>query len=228
MKKMQKLQPMKLAIFNGSPRGKNSNTSVLLQNFRKGFEENGGEIVSHDLLIQENRLEEQLENFKNADCIFIAFPLYVDSLPGMVKKFIEEVGEFDGTNKNIFFLVHSGFPEAVHSRAVKKYLAYLATQWNMNFLGIIVKPGSEGIRIRPGKANQKLFGQFQQLGHFLAREKKLDTSILKQLEKPFKFPKFILLIFRLLKSTGIFDKYWNMKLKENDAYKNRFAAPYID
>ncbi len=219
---------MKLAIFNGSPRGKNSNTSVLIQNFRKGFEANGGEIVSYDLLIRENRLEEQLENFRKADCIFIAFPLYVDSLPGMVKKFIEEVGEFDGTNKNIFFLVHSGFPEAVHSRAVKKYLTFLAKQWKMNLLGIIVKPGSEGIRMRPEKANQKLFGQFQQLGRSLARNKTLDINILQQLEKPFKFPKFILLIFSLLKPTGIFDRYWNMKLKENDAYKNRFAAPYID
>ena len=37
---------MKLAVFNGSPRGKNSNTRILLEHFQNGFENNGGEVTS--------------------------------------------------------------------------------------------------------------------------------------------------------------------------------------
>ena len=42
---------MKLAIFNGSPRGNTSNTKILLTHFIKGFEEVKGNTHIVDYLI---------------------------------------------------------------------------------------------------------------------------------------------------------------------------------
>ena len=95
---------MKLAVFNGSPRGKNSNTSLLLSTFIKGFQNRGGEIVSVDLLIKEKNLEQHVDHFVKAEAVMLASPLYVDSVPGMVKEFIEAVGNYDGRGKKILFL----------------------------------------------------------------------------------------------------------------------------
>ena len=113
---------MRLAVFNGSPRGHKSNTSVLLKHFLNGFQNNGGELESIDYLIQEKNIKEQVANFKSAENILLAFPLYVDSVPGMVKKFIEEVGNFNGEGKHILFFVHSGFPEGIHSEWLPIFL----------------------------------------------------------------------------------------------------------
>ncbi len=44
---------MQLAIFNGSPRGKNSNTKVLLDQFISGFKASGEGTVSLNYLLQQ-------------------------------------------------------------------------------------------------------------------------------------------------------------------------------
>lgn len=219
---------MQLAIFNGSPRGKKSNTALLLKHFREGFTENGGEVVSYDYLIQEKKLAEQVEHFKQAQTVFIAFPLYVDSMPGIVKKFIEEIGKYDGRGKKILFLVQSGFPEAVHSEGVKKYLQFLTKRWNTECLGIIIKPGVEGIQIMPGSMTKKLFGKMKIFGSQLIKEGKLKEQDLQKMAKPYKFSKGRLLVFRLMRKIGLANFYWNKNLKEHGAYQKRFDAPYLE
>ncbi|MEN8118063.1 MAG: NAD(P)H-dependent oxidoreductase [Bacteroidota bacterium] len=219
---------MRLAIFNGSPRGKSSNTSRLLGNFVKGFTGGGGVVTSYNYLIKESDIHNHLKNFIEAETILLAFPLYVDSLPGIVKNFIEETAGFDGKEKKILFLVHSGFPEGVHSAGVTKYLELLAKRWGIKCLGIIVKPGSEGIRIQSESKNKKLFQNFEKLGKVLAKTGSLDMEIVDKMKKPYRFPKFALLIFNVLKQSGKVDSYWNYNLKKNNVYEQRFNAPYLE
>jgi len=216
---------MRLAVFNGSPRGHKSNTSVLLKHFLNGFQNNGGELESIDYLIQEKNIKEQVANFKSAENILLAFPLYVDSVPGMVKKFIEEIGNFNGEGKRILFFVHSGFPEGIHSEGVINYMKFLVKRWKMNLVGIILKPGSEGIRMRPEGKNTQLFHYFETLGSSLATRGTMDEKIINKLKQPYKLPAFVLFIIRLLKKTSILNKYWDTKLRENNAFENRFARP---
>jgi multimeric flavodoxin WrbA len=218
---------MKLAIFNGSPRGNNSNTQLLLGYFQKGFESFGGEITTSDLLIVEKDIEKQIQHFKTAENILLAFPLYVDSVPGMVKSFIEKIGNFDGTGRNIFFLVHSGFPEGIQSEGVIRYLELLVKRWNMTYMGAILKPGSEGIRMRPNSRNKKLFMKFELLGSELAKTEALDKKIINKMKKPYRLPGFVLIILKLLNKAGKMNSYWDTKLKENNAFERRFDAPYL-
>ncbi len=110
---------MKLVIFNGSPRGKNSNTKVLLDQFAHGFVGSGGEVVNTDYLFRQKHISEQVQHFKNADVVFCAFPLCVFSVPGIVKQFFEAIGDFD-----------SKFRIAINGLLQKTGLTNF--YWNMN------------------------------------------------------------------------------------------------
>ncbi len=217
---------MQLVLFNGSPRGKTSNTKVLLNQFEKGFKAGGGEVTSINYLLRQKHLTEQVAAFKSADVIFLAFPLYVFSVPGIVKQFIEAIGEFDGRGKKIFFLIQSGFPEACQSDSAKKQMENLAKRWKMENLGVIVKPGAEGVRLMPAIMTKKLFKQLNALGIQLAKNGKLNEEDLKNIATPVKYSGFKIAIYRLLQKTGLSNLYWNMSLKKNKAYERRFDAPY--
>ncbi len=55
---------------------------------------------------------------ESADVVALLAPLYVDSLPGPVTSFLEEVGRSragaDGRRLRFLAVVNCGFPEAVH------------------------------------------------------------------------------------------------------------------
>ncbi len=219
---------MKLAIFNGSPRGKNSNTKVLIDNFLEGFLSKNGELLSNDLLIMQNKTDEFVKNFHAAEVVFIAFPLYADSMPGIVKLFIEKIGNFDSKEKKIFFLVQSGFPEGIQSEGVKKYLELLAKRWNMQNLGVIVKPSGEGIRLMPEWMRKKLIHQMKSFGEEIALGRELNKKSLEKLAEPYTFSKSRIILFKAMKSIGLTNLYWNSNLKKHGAFNKRFDAPFLE
>ncbi|HPF51407.1 MAG TPA: NAD(P)H-dependent oxidoreductase [Draconibacterium sp.] len=219
---------MQLAIFNGSPRGKTSNTRKLLEHFQRGFENAGGEINILDYLIQEKHLDEQVQHFRETENILLAFPLYVDSVPGVVKQFIEAVGQFDGSGKNIWFFVHSGFPESIHCEGLIRYMELLTKRWNMNNMGTILKPGTEQVRMLPLERNKKLFFDFERLGSTLAKSGSLDQNILDRFKQPYVYPPNAMPVIRLMSKLGLIDRYWNKELKRNKAYHRRFDMPLLD
>ncbi|MCY1718852.1 NAD(P)H-dependent oxidoreductase [Prolixibacteraceae bacterium Z1-6] len=218
---------MKLAIFNGSPRGINSNTKTLLDFFQKGFENAGGEIELVEYLIKEKQLEEQVQHFEKSKNILLAFPLYVDSVPGVVKQFIETIGDFNGSDVNISFIVHSGFPEGIHSDGLVRYLELLTKRWKMNYMGTLLKPGSEQVRMQPKKKNTKLFQDFENLGKNFALTGTFDEDILTRLKQPYVFPTRAIPVIRLMSKLGLIDLMWNREFKKNKAYKNRFDKPLL-
>ncbi|MDX8341291.1 NAD(P)H-dependent oxidoreductase [Draconibacterium sp. IB214405] len=218
---------MKLAIFNGSPRGKTSNTNKLLNHFQNGFLKAGGVIEIMEYLIMEKHLDNQVQHFKEAENILLAFPLYVDSAPGVVKQFIEAIGNFDGSGKRIYFFIHSGFPEAIHSQGLLRYLEFLVKRWNINYGGTILKPGTEQIRMRPEKKNEKLFKDFEKLGSHLAENGELEKEILNKFKQPYVFSKRALPIVRLLMKLGVIDSAWNKIMKENRVLDRCFDTPLL-
>nr|WP_321355175.1 NAD(P)H-dependent oxidoreductase [uncultured Draconibacterium sp.] len=219
---------MKLAIFNGSSRGKTSNTEKLLNYFQDGFLNSRGEIKSVDYLIQEKHLESQVQRFKEAESILLAFPLYVDSVPGVVKQFIEAIGNFDGTGIRIYYFVHSGFPEAIHSEGLVRYLELLTKRWKMEYGRMILKPGTEQMRMRPEKKNRKLFRDFEKLGRHLAASGELEPKILNKFKEPYVYSKSALPVIRLLIKFGVIDSLWKKVLKENHVLDRSFDTPLLN
>jgi NAD(P)H-dependent FMN reductase len=219
---------MKLIVFNGSPRGRKSNTSILLDQFTQGYQKDTGYPFEIVYLIHTKDVQTHVDLFKQAENVIIAFPLYTDAMPGIVKMFIEALEPLCGAKNNphLGFIVQSGFPEPFHSRFVERYLAKLAKRLNCEYIGTVVKGGVEGIQVMPPWMTKKLFNRFYRLGSYFAQNAVFDPELLKQLAPREKMSFARIRLFKLLQKTGLTHVYWNDQLKKNGAFDNRFDRPY--
>jgi hypothetical protein len=147
-------------------------------------------------------------------------------MPGQVKFFLESLENIDSNGKSIGFIVQSGFPEAYHSTFIEKYLQKISKKMKWDYLGTVIKGGVEGIQIMPPYMTKKLFSNFEQLGSTFAQTGKFDPIITTKLRNPYRLNFMRRLVMRLMMGLGLANFYWNMKLKENNAFDKRFAQPY--
>lgn len=222
---------MKLLLINGSPRGKGSNTKLLLDHFQQGLQRGDDEARwDHQLeyLVDTNKLSRQLRMWREAEAVVVAFPLYTDAMPALVKHFIEQLHPFVGAegNPRLGFIVQSGFPETHHSRFVERYLEKLARRLGSEYLGTVIKGGVEGIQIKPLRMNKKLFASFYRLGVQFGRTGRLDKEVIAALARGEHLSGPIRFLLILGKRLGLVNFYWNSQLKKNQAYDKRFDRPY--
>jgi hypothetical protein len=219
---------MHLTIFNGSPRGESSNTGILMGRFIKGFTWRNRNTVENLFLKRIAETEAMVEHFKKADHAILAFPLYTDAMPGIVKQFIEALGPLCGGKENpgLGFVVQSGFPEPIHSRYVVRYMQKLAGRLDCPHTGTVIRGGVEGIQAQPGWMTRKLFRYFFQLGKDYASSGCFNSHIIKKLAPRERLSPARRFIFSILGTLGVTNMYWNMKLKENNSFENRFARPF--
>ena len=214
---------MKLTIINGSPRGKRSNTRLLLDHFLKGYLTVCESNFRMLYLKEDKSLDEYVEHFKNSDIVIIAFPLYTDSMPAIVKRFIEKLEAFKCRDDApiLAFIVQSGFPETIHSRYVEKYLVKLAERLNCNYAGTVIKGGVEGIQVQPLYMSRKLFRNFYRLGVYFARHDVFDPKLLNKIAGTDKMTIVQLWGLRFINLFGLPDFYWNSQLKKNKVWHLR-------
>jgi len=83
---------MKLAVINGSPRGKNSNSSLIV---RWIFEPVADMHFQYDIFYasQTSKHAELIGSLSAYDACLIIFPLYTDAMPGIVKTLFERMAE---------------------------------------------------------------------------------------------------------------------------------------
>lgn len=220
---------MKLIIFNGSPRGKGSNTRILLEEFTRGFSENPANAFEIFYLNKIKDHPKFAEEFSRAEAVLLAFPLYTDSMPGLVKAFIEALAPLavQSNKPALAFLVQSGFPEAHHSRFVEKYLKKLATRLGSRDCGTLVKGGIEGIHIKPNWMKRKTLNLFYEAGREFGQSGQFSPELLEKIAKSEKLNRLGLFILKFLQKLGMMNFYWDSQLKQNQAFKNRFAQPYL-
>lgn len=221
---------MKLTLFNGSPRGKESNTRILLEKFTDGFIAAGNNESNVELayLSRVKMVADHVKLFENAERVILGFPLYTDAMPGMVMNFIEHLEPLCGreNNPDIGFVVQSGFSEPIHSRFVEKYLEKLAERLGCRYLGTVVKGGCEGVRQMPPWMTRKLFDVFHRLGVHFGKSGDFDKSIIASLAKHERMSGTRRFFLTLLSKAGLTNVYWNGQLKKNNAFDKRFATPY--
>jgi len=220
--------PRRLTIFNGSPRGRKGNTPLLVDKFLGGFHAVPGHISEVFDLNRQHDTPLFTQAFADAECVLLGFPLYTDSMPGLVKGFIEtlEVYRDRAGNPPIGFLVQSGFPESTHSRHVERYLERLAERLGSPYLGTIVKGGVEGIQIMPDNMTRRLYTGLHQIGRTFAQTGKFDPAQLRALARPEWYPAYLAPFFKLFLKTSWASFYWDGQLKKNGVYDQRFARPY--
>ena len=236
---------MKLTVFNGSPRGINSNSKALIDYFIKGYTEVNDNSYDLFYLNKTDETEHYIRQFHNSDNVIFAFPLYIDSIPALLKSFIERLGP-GNNNKSVGFIVQSGFPESNQFINLVKYLKKLTARNNWFYNGTVVRGAGEGIRIgqtikKPihkvihyfGRKtniggvgyflnNKRTFRLLYHLGQYYGRTGEFNEGILKKLAKPHKLSKVGFLLYSLIGE----NLYFNIMLRKSNAFSNRFDKPY--
>jgi multimeric flavodoxin WrbA len=219
---------MKCTVFNGSPRGEKSNSSVIIRWLLESavnFPDVSTEAV---LLRKTEQHEEYAAKMWESDISIIIFPLYADSMPGLVSAFIEKLQPYLGkmAGKKLGFVIHSGFSEAHHSRYIERYAVWLAQALDADYMGTAIYAGSEATRFMPDKMQKKKKALFNRIGESMFSEGIFDGKAVKKLVRTESLSGFKLLMYKILAKTDILNFYWNSELKKNKAYDNRFARPY--
>lgn len=220
---------MRLTIFNGSPRGTGSNTDILLKHFTDGYLETIGNSFELIHLNQVSRQDEFVKRFSEAEVVIIAFPLYTDAMPGMVKTFFESLSVLKGKkNPPVAFIVQSGFNEAIHTKALRHYLTKLVKRLDCELLGIASKGSIEGIQVQPPMMTKGLFKSFRNLGRELATEGRFSEETTKALAGREKLSTSGRLLIRVVEMLKVSDTYWEQMMKKNDAFEKRYDKPSLD
>jgi hypothetical protein len=221
-----------LLLLNGSPRGEHSNSMKMLAHVAEGWERGGGSMPETLHLARKSDFDRAVAAFAGTDVALLGLPLYTDSMPGLVKAYIEAlvprvvVAREGGMNPTLGFLVQSGFPEALHSRPLERYLAKLARRLGSAYAGTIVHGGGESLKMMPDEANKKLWARLRVLGEQLARDGRFGEKELKAVAGTERFSAPMAALLSLAAKLPIVQFYWNMQLKKNGAWERRFAAPY--
>ena len=218
---------MKLTVINGSPKGKRSNTKILTDAFLEGFLKNK-ENRSKEYFLNSSMDETEItRNFIHAEALLIAFPLYTDAMPGMLKEYFEilEISKRVNPGIKMGFIVQSGLPESYHSFFVARYLKKVSELFEANYLGTIIKGGVEGIQIRPGWMKKRTLNRFEKLGEIFGNIGQFDQNLIQKLSHPVKLSRFRMFLFKIAKLINISNFYWNHQLKSNNAYEKRFDRP---
>jgi hypothetical protein len=211
-------------LFNGSPRGRKGNTPIFLREIARGF---GGPGETYHLVrIHETR--NMVQAFAEAECVILGFPLYTDSMPGIIKRFFEALESLVGRAHNppLGFVVQSGFPEGLHSRYVERYLEKLAARLGSSYLGTVVKGNGEGTRLMPAEMNRDLFANLQAIGSGLAANGCFDPHVLTRIARPERYPAILGPVFRVFLRLPIAHSYFDNMLKHNGVFEQRFARPF--
>lgn len=221
---------MKRLLLNGSPRGKSSNSRRILGWIAEGMEAAGAEerppIAD---IAAAKEADARRRAFLEADEVVLAFPLYTDAMPGIVKDFFEGLADADPgriAGKRIALVVQSGFSESIHSETVVAYFERLFSRLGMVHLGSIVKGGAEGLQMMPDQAAGKLKAAFVRAGSEIARSGRVPGDLIDSMAKPRLFGPFQLLLIRFGSLTGLANFYWDLMLRKHKAFDKRFDAPY--
>lgn len=164
---------MRITVFNGSPRGEKGNTHRMVAEFLKGAQEAGAQ-TENIFLVQKkihyclgcfscwvktpgkcaikDDMEGLIEKYMKSDIVVYASPVYVGSVTGIMKNFIDRsipIGDphfeknKDGiyrhvsrykTYPKIVLISNCGFPEQAHFeyfRSTFKYLEFMDSENNM-------------------------------------------------------------------------------------------------
>lgn len=211
---------MKLTIFNGSPRGKNSNSSRMIP-----------WIIDESLedICYLNKLslhESYMESAKSADALLFVFPLYVDSMPGITKSFFElmETHKEIFYEKPVYYIIHSGFPEMIQSKTLSRYLNYFSLKvMNMDYRGTVIIAGSEAMQMAPDGAFRKLQSKLKIVGNAISNREIIPDNINILINKRDRLTAFQQFLFNI---NPLKNFYWNYRAKQHGVKINLLDQPY--
>ena len=219
---------MHLLLLNGSPKGESGNSNYLLQLLLEGVDEIPGHTHEYANLARVKQHSHYVGLFQQADVIVMAFPLYTDMMPGIVKTFIEELEPLCGREDNpaLGFIIQSGFPESVQLRALEAYLEKLARRLGCRYVGTALRGGGGNVRSMPAFMAKKVTENMHALGRSLGNTGEFDPEVIRRFALSEKMPLPQLWFMGTFGDRMARAFFWHREMKKNGAYKRREAQPY--
>jgi len=97
--------------------------------------------------------DEALERLAGADVVVLVAPSYLDELPAVTQRLLEDLwerrAELDGHAPLFYGIAHSGFPEPIQRRAELRSMRFFAEQMGWAWMGGIGFGGTSPIDGRP-------------------------------------------------------------------------------
>ena len=160
---------MHLVIISGATRPQaKSNTAKIIAAFQKGFEENGN--TTEVWYLSDRRQWKRAANaFEQNDHILIAFPLYVENIPGILLEFLSGLTPKQAPGTKLAFLIQGGFPEASQNRCCEAFLETLPAQLGCDYAGTLIKGDMFGTSLVDEKNREKMLAPFTLIGRTFAQ-----------------------------------------------------------
>jgi len=219
---------MHLLLLNGSPKGESGNSRYLLQLLLEGVNETPSHTHEFAELVRVKQHRDYVESFAKADVVIMAFPLYTDMMPGIVKAFIEELEPLCGREGNpaLGFIVQCGFPESIQLRAIEAYLEKLARRLGCRYLGTALRGGGGSVRSMPAFMARSFIENVHALGRSLAETGEFNPDVVGRFAGSEKLP-----LLRLWSMGTIGDRmarffFWHREMKRNGVFERRLTQPY--
>lgn len=210
---------MKTLIINGSPNGRRGNTEILSREFIKEMQTPPE--VRYAAEDDAAALAAYMQDF---DHWLFFLPLYVNAMPGIVKRLFEQLRP--DTNKAVGYFIQSGFEEAAQSDYLVTILRNFNKRMGCRDLGIVVAGGMAGVRYMPQQMNKNTFENMQLAGALYERTGGFADESVKQFRKIYQYTKKHAKRNQLMRKLGLTNMFWNSMLKKNKTYQNRFDKPF--
>lgn len=210
---------MKTLIINGSPNGKKGNSEICCRHFTKGMK-NQPEVryaVDEDPAALAAAMNEY-------DHWLFFFPLYVNAMPGILKRLFEHLSPDEP--KKVGYFIQSGFEEAFQSDWLCSILKNFNRRMGYEDVGIVVAGGLAGVRYMPEHMNKKLFARLEKTGLLYEQTGVFDEEMIRQFGQLNRYSKNQLRRIRIFKKLGLTDMFWNRMLKKNGSYQKRYDKPF--
>ena len=179
---------MHLVIISGAARPQSkSNTAKVIAAFQKGFEESGN-TTEVWYLSDRHQWESAADAFARNDRILIAFPLYVENIPGILLEFLSGLRPKQTPGTKLAFLLQGGFPEASQSRCCEAFLETLPAQLGCGYAGTLIKGNMFGTGFVGEKTREKMLVPFTVMGRTFAEAECFEKSAVDSFAGPEYMP----------------------------------------
>ena len=189
---------MHLVIISGATRPQSkSNTAKVIAAFQKGFEENGN--TTEVWYLSDRRQWKRAANaFEQNERILIAFPLYVESIPGILLEFLSGITPKQAPGTKLAFLIQGGFPEASQSRCCEAFLETLPAQLGCEYAGTLIKGDMFGTSRVDEKTREKMLAPFTQMGRTFAQTGCFEKTAVDAFASPEYMPEKQIRMYNLV------------------------------
>lgn len=189
---------MHLVIISGATRPQSkSNTAKVIAAFQKGFEENGN--TTEVWYLSDRRQWKRAANaFEQNERILIAFPLYVENIPGILLEFLSGLTPKQAPGTKLAFLIQGGFPEASQSRCCEAFLETLPAQLGCDYAGTLIKGDMFGTSRVDEKTREKMLAPFTQMGRTFAQTSCFEKTAVDAFAGPEYMPEKQIRMYNLV------------------------------